>query len=268
MRKQCVTMLKAAMHRTPKAAPEGRKSYDDRHQAEWAQWQSNPLDSVNAIFSDASINAADEKAAWHLLGEVLDVHRLGPQVTGYKPDCVSKFTERIKKIEQAIADYAIVRLNAVERKGMHELAASPERYVKRKIDNLWNNFRKARLEEERQALKKAAEDVNKGSTADAGEGGDSGKAKPSTKKTGAAALKRMKAPAKKQQTARAPVSEAGDEAEEAERLAGADSTNNGALRGSQNKRKRDDVPGLDFSNVSSSLYFQQGDNDSSEEADE
>ncbi|KAK5118217.1 hypothetical protein LTR85_008197 [Meristemomyces frigidus] len=200
--KQWMVRIMAALHKPYKPRPEARKNGDDRtaeELAEWTRWQETHKLVVDGVLDDEDLEGLDEAAGWRVLGETLDAHRLGCRLSSHSLDATTVFSRRMAKIERVIADVSMVRVDVVENNKLHELAANPEDFMSRKVNNLWVNYRKALREQERQELAKdklKADARAKGEPWADDEGAASSSGKAESRKKGAlgAALKRKIAP--------------------------------------------------------------------------
>ncbi|KAK5135283.1 hypothetical protein LTR08_005386 [Meristemomyces frigidus] len=156
--KQWVVRIKAAFHHAYTTQPTARLSgiaYTAGELAEWTRWQDVHDSIVVGILNDEDIQHEDEQTAWKVLEMVLETHHLGIRPTGYRLDKKATFSDRMVKIERAIADLTIVRCSVIGEDSddsLRHLVANPENFAKRKVTNLWVNFRKALRERERKRL--------------------------------------------------------------------------------------------------------------------
>ena len=94
------------------------------------------------------------------------------------------------------------------------------------------------------------------------EDSNSKKAKPSTKKTGAAVLKRMKVPSKRKREAGASATgDTNGDGEDTQLLA--DDNSEGPTTSAKDEDEESEVLALQFSNISGSVYIEQSDDGSS-----
>ncbi|KAI6850482.1 hypothetical protein KC332_g1316 [Hortaea werneckii] len=123
-------------------SPGGEHDKFPRHVQEWQRFQSSNLAKVRKAMQEKGKRGI-ELAAWALLRAVLKGHSRGLRQTGtWTVDKRSTVTERLQKCVKAIQELPIVALDTLKGQGIHEFAANPESFAKRKIGNLWVNYYK------------------------------------------------------------------------------------------------------------------------------
>ncbi|KAI7512980.1 hypothetical protein KC347_g2039 [Hortaea werneckii] len=112
------------------------------HVQEWQRFQGSNLAKVRKAMQEKGKKGI-ELAAWAVLRAVLKGHSRGLRQTGtWTVDKRSTVTERLQKCVRAIQELPIVALDTLKGQGVHEFAANPESFAKRKIGNLWVNYYK------------------------------------------------------------------------------------------------------------------------------
>ncbi|KAI7084971.1 hypothetical protein KC356_g6289 [Hortaea werneckii] len=122
--------------------PGGEHDKFPGHVQEWQRFQSSNLAKVRKAMQEKGKKGI-ELAAWAVLRAVLKGHSRGLRQTGtWTVDKRSTATERLQKCVRAIQELPIVALDTLKGQGVHEFAANPESFAKRKIGNLWVNYYK------------------------------------------------------------------------------------------------------------------------------
>ncbi|KAI7371823.1 hypothetical protein KC354_g308 [Hortaea werneckii] len=122
--------------------PGGEHDKFPGHIQEWQKFQSSNLAKVRKAMREKGKKGI-ELAAWAVLHAVLKGHSRGLRQTGtWTVDKRSTATERLQKCVRAIQELPIVALDTLKGQGIHEFAANPESFAKRKIGNLWVNYYK------------------------------------------------------------------------------------------------------------------------------
>lgn len=125
-----------------KQLPDGEHEKFPGHVQEWQRFQNSNLAKVRKAMQEKGKRGV-ELAAWALLGAVLKGHSRGLRQTGnWTVDKRSTVAERLQKCVKATQDLPIVGLDTLKGQGIHEFAANPESFAKRKIGNLWVNYYK------------------------------------------------------------------------------------------------------------------------------
>ncbi|KAI7209887.1 hypothetical protein KC333_g8516 [Hortaea werneckii] len=125
-----------------KQLPGGEHDKFPGHVQEWQRFQNSNLAKVHKAMQEKGKRGV-ELAAWALLGAVLKGHSRGLRQTGtWTVDKRSTVAERLQKCVKAIQELPIVGLDTLKSQGIHEFAANPESFAKRKIGNLWVNYYK------------------------------------------------------------------------------------------------------------------------------
>ncbi|KAI7205276.1 hypothetical protein KC316_g728 [Hortaea werneckii] len=125
-----------------KQLPGGEHDKFPGHVQEWQRFQNSNLTKVRKAVQEKGERVI-ELAAWALLGAVLKGHSCGLRQTGtWTVDKRSTVRERLQKCVKAIQDLPIVGLDTLKSQGIHEFAANPESFAKRKFGNLWVNYYK------------------------------------------------------------------------------------------------------------------------------
>ncbi|GAB1735887.1 hypothetical protein NU219Hw_g5223t1 [Hortaea werneckii] len=125
-----------------KQLPGGEHDKFPGHVQEWQRFQNSSMAKVRKAMQEKGKRGI-ELAAWALLRAVLKGHSRGLRQTGtWTVDKRSTVTERLQKCVKAIQELPIVALDTLKGHGIHEFAANPESFAKRKIGNLWVNYYK------------------------------------------------------------------------------------------------------------------------------
>ncbi|KAI7544007.1 hypothetical protein KC331_g7058 [Hortaea werneckii] len=125
-----------------KQLPGGEHDKFPGHVQEWQRFQNSNLTKVRKVMQEKGKRGI-ELAVWALLGAVLKGHSRGLRQTGtWTVDKRSTVRERLQKCVKAIQELPIVSLDTLKGQGIHEFAANPESFAKRKIGNLWVNYHK------------------------------------------------------------------------------------------------------------------------------
>ncbi|KAI7280195.1 hypothetical protein KC345_g4914 [Hortaea werneckii] len=157
-------------------SPGGEHDKFPGHVQEWQRFQNSNLAKVRKAMQVKG-KRGTELTAWALLRAVLKGHSRGLRQTGtWTVDKRSTATERLQKCVKAIQELPIVALDTLKSLGVHEFAANPESFAKRKIGNLWVNYYKKLAtkgtkipQEERSSGVKSSGGVQQQTVAGAGE---------------------------------------------------------------------------------------------------
>ncbi|KAI7253685.1 hypothetical protein KC352_g12043 [Hortaea werneckii] len=158
-----------------KQLPGGEHDKFPGHVQEWQRFQNSNLAKVHKAMQEKGKRGI-ELAAWALLRTVLKGHSRGLRQTGtWTVDKRSTVTERLQKCVKAIQELPIVALDTLKDQGVHEFAANPESFAKRKIGNLWVNYYKKLAakgtkipQEEKSCAVKSADGIQQQSVGGAG----------------------------------------------------------------------------------------------------
>ncbi|KAI6866055.1 hypothetical protein KC338_g4879 [Hortaea werneckii] len=158
-----------------KQLPGGEHDKFPGHVQEWQRFQNSNLAKVHKAMQEKGKRGI-ELAAWALLRTVLKGHSRGLRQTGtWTVDKRSTVTERLQKCVKAIQELPIVALDTLKDQGIHEFAANPESFAKRKIGNLWVNYYKKLAakgtkipQEEKSSAVKSADGIQQQSVGGAG----------------------------------------------------------------------------------------------------
>lgn len=120
---------------------------DSARLVQWTQWQTENENKTWIVLS-AHPNPPmfAQSCAYIFYDMVLEAHRPGKglrdvckTISNGGPNLELKCSERIEKAINALEKYPIVRLDLVKLERLHGLLASPDGFVTRKIDNMWQN---------------------------------------------------------------------------------------------------------------------------------
>jgi hypothetical protein len=105
----------------------------------WKRWQDCAQQFVAVKLSQTHADELIELRAWHIIEEMIKIHRIGYRLISQTMDKKSICSERITKALQAIKDYAIVRKKLLEDDRISDFCGSPEQYASTTVVSLWNN---------------------------------------------------------------------------------------------------------------------------------
>jgi hypothetical protein len=105
----------------------------------WKRWQDCAQQFVAVNLSQTHADELIELRAWHIIEEMIKIHRIGYRLISQTMDKKSICSERIAKAFQAIKDYAIVRKKLLEDDRISDFCGSPEQYASTTVVSLWNN---------------------------------------------------------------------------------------------------------------------------------
>lgn len=145
---QWIPLIAAALDESFEAEPpkvEDRKT--PARLVQWTQWQTENENKTWVVLSaHPSPPMLAQSCAYIFYDMVLEAHRPGKglkdvckTISNGGPNLELKCSERIEKAINALQKYPIVRLDLVKLERLHGLLASPDGFVTRKIDNMWQN---------------------------------------------------------------------------------------------------------------------------------
>lgn len=147
-REHWIPLIAAALDESFEAEPpkaEDRKT--PAHLVQWTQWQTENENKTWVVLSaHPNPPILAQSCAYIFYDMVLEAHRPGKglkdvckTISNGGPNLELKCSERIEKAINALEKYPIVRLDLVKLERLHGLLASPDGFVTRKIDNMWQN---------------------------------------------------------------------------------------------------------------------------------
>jgi hypothetical protein len=137
-----------------RAEPENIEKFTAEGKTRFADWQSDHLNKVTVILAEHEAAPNDSAAqyaqgcAWILFQKILDTHTKGMMehvpstiVTGGE-NTTMKCSARIEVAIKALEEYPIVRYDFLKRERLAAIVASPQGFYRKKVDNLFVNYKK------------------------------------------------------------------------------------------------------------------------------
>lgn len=116
--------------------------------AEWTRWQSQHENKVYVIFAEqGNPSRLAQCCAWIFYKLVLDAHADGSgleivnkRIGNKGAETQLKCSERLEGAIKALEEYSIVRYDLLMQERLNGLAASPNGFAQRKVENMWVNL--------------------------------------------------------------------------------------------------------------------------------
>lgn len=165
--KDWVPRITKAFEHHFKAKPDDGTQLTPEGQAEWTRWQTEHENEVWGIFKKSDDPSRLAQASAYIFYQlVLDAHEVGKglayvakTISNSGPDITMKCSERLEAAIKALEDYSIVQYDFLKQERLGGLAASPQGFAQRKIDNMFVNYKKAA--EKKAAAKKDGEEAKR-----------------------------------------------------------------------------------------------------------
>jgi hypothetical protein len=137
-----------------RAEPENVEKFTEEGKDRFADWQSDHLNKVTVILAEHEAADNDSAAqyaqgcAWILFQKILETHTKGSMehvpstiVTGGE-NTTMKCSARMEAAIKALEEYPIVRYDLLKRERLAAIVASPQGFYRKKVDNLFVNYKK------------------------------------------------------------------------------------------------------------------------------
>lgn len=149
--KDWVTRITKAFEHQFKAQPDDGTQLTPEGQSGWTRWQTEHENEVWGIFKKHDNPSRLAQACAYIFYQlVLDAHEVGKglayvakTISNSGPDITMKCSERLEAAIKALEDYSIVQYDFLKQERLGGLAASPQGFAQRKIDNMFVNYKKA-----------------------------------------------------------------------------------------------------------------------------